>query len=57
MSASLIGHEGQALVWSGAGFIVHAGHASIRSLLALHERSRCTHAWDQGLESLAFGRA
>lgn len=57
MSASLIGHEGQALVWSGAGFIVHAGHASIRSLIALHERSRCTHAWDQGLESLAFGRA
>ena len=25
--------------------------------MAPYERSRCAHAWDQGLESLAFGRA
>ena len=39
------------------GLVVHAGHASLRSLMAPFERSRCTHASDQGLESLALGRA
>lgn len=37
--------------------VVHAGHASLRSLVAPVRWSRCTHAWDQGLESLAVGRA
>jgi len=55
-SASLIGHGGQARL-ADRPSVVHAGHASLRSLMAPVERGRCTHAWDQGLESLANGRA
>lgn len=51
-----VGHGGQARL-ADRPSIVHAGHASLRSLVAPVQRSRCTHAWDQGLESLALGRA
>jgi hypothetical protein len=56
MTASLIGHLGQALCdgrWPDRSRGSRFSSQSIGS----SRRSRCTHAWDQGLESLAYGRA
>ena len=39
------------------GLIVHAGHASLRSLLARLRLEPLHACMDQGLESLAVGRA
>ena len=39
------------------GLIDHAITLLFAVWMAPCERSRCTHAWDRGLESLAFGRA
>ena len=46
MAASLIGQMGQARIAGLGQGLVHAGHASLRSLVASVERSRCTHASD-----------